>query len=183
MLVRKDNVLFFGSRNCNFYAITCDKGNLVWRFSSEAIAGGGASVFNDVVYFNGGDGFLYAINTKTGKLLWKFPTKGPVAHTNPAFYNNKIYFGCFDCNLYCITMDGKLVWKFKTSLSHMAPVFLESEKQKRIEVTWKLQPEEEEKAEEKKEEVQLSDYGRIESDYVSGMSKDYIKGKKGYFNL
>ena len=107
--------------------------------------------------------------------------RGPVAHTNPAFYKNKIYFGSWDCNLYCITLEGKLVWKFKTSLTP-SPVYLKSEKQNTIETVWKMETEEE-KPEEKKQEVQLSDYGRIESDYASGMSKDYIKGKKGVFNL
>ena len=49
---------------------------------------------------------------------------------------------------------------------------------KTIETVW--EEEEEEKPEEKKQEVQLSDYGEFNTNYASGLSKDYIKGKNEY---
>ena len=52
--------------------------------------------------------------------------------------------------------------------------------QKSFEVVWI--PDNPETEEKKKEEVELSDYGNIVSDYTGGMSKDYVKGKKGYMN-
>lgn len=178
VIARKDNFLFFGSRNCNFYAITTE-GRQMWKFTSGQIAGGGVSVFGEVVYFGSSDNHLYAFDAKSGRLFWKFPAGGPVAHTNPAFHDGKVYFGCWDCNLYCITMNGRLVWKFRTSMSTPAPIFLPSEKEVTFETIWTPQFEEEEH-EKIKPESEFKNYGKIGSEYGSGISKDYIKGKKGY---
>ena len=44
----------------------------------------------------------------------------------------------------------------------------------------KKEEEKEEEKEELKEGIEIRDYANTESEYSSGMSKDYIKGKKGY---
>jgi outer membrane protein assembly factor BamB len=172
VIARKGDMLFFGSRNCNFYCVTTG-GKHAWTFHSGGVAGGGVSVFGDAVYFNGEDNTLYAIDAESGRLVWEFHAGGIIAHTSPAFCNDRIYFGCWDCNLYCITMEGRLVWKFKTSLSYTAPFFLESEKQKTFQVVWK--PLHEERwSEEKKEGRETGDYGDFRGGYIGEDMRDYM---------
>ena len=43
---------------------------------------------------------------------------------------------------------------------------------------WEKETEEEKR--ERKENIDIKDYGDRGSEYASGISKDYIKGKKGY---
>ncbi|RLJ07059.1 MAG: hypothetical protein DRP13_04415 [Candidatus Aenigmatarchaeota archaeon] len=168
--------VYLGSRDGNVYCLTADTGKLLWKFPTQGFVAGPV-VYKDTVFAGSYDNNLYAIDL-SGKGLWKFGTNGFITYS--AAYNNVVYFGSWDCNLYAVNAEtGELLWKFKTSIGTPSPIEPpERSEVKTLETVW--QSEEKEKAGEKKQEVQLSDYGRIESDYTAGLSKDYIKGKKGY---
>ena len=173
VIARKDNILIFGSRDCNFYGVSTE-GKLIWRFPTDTSPGGGISIYWSTAYLNGGNNNLYALDSETGRLIWRFYAGGPVAHTNPCLYKDRLYFGSHDCNLYCITKNGSLEWKFKTSLSYVAPFFLESEQKKSAEIMLETQWDVQEMPKKAYKKEELGSYGDFKGQYIGEDMRDYI---------
>jgi outer membrane protein assembly factor BamB len=167
-----------GNRDNNMYALERRTGRLVWRFRTDSILGWRFIVKDNVAYFGSWDNHLYAVNADNGRLIWKFKTNGPI-DGGPEIAGDRVLFGSFDCNLYCLDLQGRLLWKFPTSMGTPSRIEFVSPKEEEITVQTIWRETEEEKKD-RKEGIEIRDYANRESEYSSGMSKNYVKGKKGY---
>ncbi|RLJ09176.1 MAG: hypothetical protein DRP13_00985, partial [Candidatus Aenigmatarchaeota archaeon] len=176
-ILAENGIIYIPSRDNHLYAVKTN-GEILWKFKA-ANAVEAPTFHKGVIYFGSCDCNLYAVDAFSGNLIWKF-SSGNILVSTPVVCNGVIYMGGWDCNFYALSAsDGRVVWKFRTSISTVSKFDMELMRpQRQFKTIWIS--EEEEKPEEKKEERELSDYGKIESDYTAGLSKDYIKGKKGY---
>ena len=175
-LAAGNDLIYIPSRDRNMYAVRPD-GSLAWKFGTgHAVEK--AFVNRNLVLFGGEDHNLYAVEAATGKLTWKFTGNGFMPST-PVTVDGVVYMGGWDCNMYALDFStGKLIWKFRTSIGTQSGFDMEAIRpEKHFEVVWLP---ENESSEQKEEEKNLGDYGESENLYATGMSKDYVKSKKGY---
>lgn len=67
-----DNLLFFGSKNGNFYALNPDNGEVVWQLETTRNMTVTSPAFeNGIIYFGSKNHHLYAVNAQTGEPKWK----------------------------------------------------------------------------------------------------------------
>lgn len=112
-----DDLVVFGSRDGNVYALDANTGQKKWAFtygptwaiSSPAIAG-------NTVYIGWSDNFLFsAIDLHTGKEKWKYKA-GYYVYSSPMVADNKVFVGSHDGNLYCFDKDnGSKLWQYHTN--------------------------------------------------------------------
>ena len=67
-----DEVLYFGSGDCNFYALDKNTGAKICAYKTDGPIHSSASGYKNSVYFSSSDGNLYALDKTNGNLLWKF---------------------------------------------------------------------------------------------------------------
>lgn len=112
--VAANGLVFIGSNDGNFYAISNEDGKEAWRFKTGHAVRSSAAIDDNTVYFGSHDHYLYALDVPTGREKWKFQTKGSV-ESSPVINNDVIYFGSFDGRLYAVDIrTGKEKWNFKT---------------------------------------------------------------------
>ena len=177
-----NGILYFGSRNQNYYALDARTGKEIWAFRTSYAAGDTGVVGDGVYYFGTVDKLVYAVDALTGKEIWRFPTKAIMVNI-PLLLDDSVCIGTWDGSFYCLALDGSLKWKFSTSLGYESEFDFDPEVRDTItsQVTWKSSGTEDSEEEKKEESKDLSEYGEgIKSDYTGGISKDYVKGKKGY---
>ncbi len=74
--VVKDGVVYFGSCDQKFYAVSAATGELRWRYFTDGEVMSTAAVGDDgAVYFGCDDGYVYALDAKSGELKWKSPVR------------------------------------------------------------------------------------------------------------
>ena len=109
-VVVKNNHLYVGSKNTNFYKLNM-KGELIWKFKTGGTVTGATSYKNGLLFVSA-DNYIYSVD-ENGNLNWKFKT-GDEVFVDPTVHNERIYFGASDEYFYCLDLEGNLVWKFKT---------------------------------------------------------------------
>jgi len=119
----KDDTIYFGAYDKNFYALDLN-GKELWRFSTKGVIQSYAIAVGNLIVFGSSDKNLYALDGKTGKLAWKFESEGPIGGS-PLEHEGRIYFGSSDGKLYCLDSDGKKVWVFKTPHALITPFIAE----------------------------------------------------------
>ncbi|MBK7870454.1 MAG: PQQ-binding-like beta-propeller repeat protein [Saprospiraceae bacterium] len=119
----KDNMIFFGSADGNFYANDLQTGKEKWHFKTNASIASSPSVMGNVVYFTSRDQHCYAVDIKTGKLIWKFHLGKELPYdwafdniiSSPTIAGAMLYVGSGDGYVYALdSKQGKIKWKFKT---------------------------------------------------------------------
>src|SRR5215831_20269124 len=83
-------VAYFGSTDCNLYAVDIGSGALKWKFETKGWVVSSPAVASGVVYFLSYDSNFYAVDAATGQLKWKFQT-GDVVHSSPAIAEETLY--------------------------------------------------------------------------------------------
>lgn len=125
-----NEVVYFGSGDYNFYAITKKTGEKIWEFKTEGGVHSSAATFQNMVCFSSADGNLYALDRSNGKLVWKFTSKGEKSYglwdyylSSPKVVDGVIYWGSGDGHLYAVDgTNGSLKWKYKTDdIVHASP--------------------------------------------------------------
>jgi len=107
-------VIYFGSRDHNFYAVDAATGEQRWVFQTGSVVESSPAVVNGIVYFGSNDGNFYALDAATGSERWVFKTLYAV-RSCPTVADNKVYFGGDDYYLYCLNAQkGTEIWKFQT---------------------------------------------------------------------
>ncbi|MFT6807900.1 MAG: outer membrane protein assembly factor BamB [Saprospiraceae bacterium] len=116
-----EEVVYFGSGDQNFYAVTKKNGKKIWEFKTQGRVHSSAATFQNMVYFSSADGNLYALDKNSGRLFWKFASKGEKSYglwdyylSSPIVSDGVIYWGSGDVYLYAV--DGtnvNLKWKYK----------------------------------------------------------------------
>ena len=119
-----DNIVYFGSQDCNIYAVNAQSGDKLWSFKTEYTVESSMAVVDNKVVTGGEDGYVYCLNAKTGKLLWKTFVNGKqpanfgaavMLKSSPAILDNIIYIGSLDGHLYALNFDnGDILWKYQT---------------------------------------------------------------------
>lgn len=94
------NMVFFGDMSFSFYALSADKGKVVWRYTCSPVRGS-ASISQGIVYFGDQNGNLHALDWRTGKEIWKYQISAPICST-PAIADDLVIFGGDDSVLYAV---------------------------------------------------------------------------------
>jgi outer membrane protein assembly factor BamB len=115
----KNELVFSGNGNGNFYAWDAETGTIKWNFKIAGVFGrGGTPVYNNgTLYIVTDFKEVYAINALTGEKKWekKYPIDLGKA-TAPIYYNEVVYFGKADGKLYALdALNGNEKWTFKTN--------------------------------------------------------------------
>lgn len=168
-LTAKNGIIYFGSRDNNFYAVK--DGKVVWKFKTGNMIISKPVIEDGKVYFCSTDNNLYALDVKTGEELWRFATSGP--GILPEKSGDIICFGCYDCNLYAINTKGELLWKFHTSLNFPSDIEFTPETEHTILVPI-AEHEPEGKEKEGTEEGGFVAYGDFKGNYIDDDMRDYI---------
>jgi outer membrane protein assembly factor BamB len=109
--VLKDDFVYVGSLNGNFYKVNAKTGNIIWNFDTKAMIHSTCAIDEDRAVFGTDNGNIYCISLSDGSQLWKTAAAAPVAAT-PLITENKVYMGSYDTNYYCLNLaDGSVVWK------------------------------------------------------------------------
>jgi eukaryotic-like serine/threonine-protein kinase len=139
-------IAYFGSTDCNLYAVDVASGSLKWKFATGSWVTSSLAVASGMVYFGSYDSKFYALDAATGQLRWKFETGGekryagkhlhhmePAAESmpdpwdfflsSPSVWNGAVYFGSSDGNIYALDANtGALKRKFQTGdVVHSSP--------------------------------------------------------------
>ena len=107
-----DGILYFGTGNGRFNAVSADNGEIVWSFKAGDIIHNTPVIIKENVYFGSFDGFVYALNIRTGQIVWKFKSVGQHYFPNgemqgsPSMGYGTLFIGGRDYNLYAIDANG-----------------------------------------------------------------------------
>src|SRR5207247_1649334 len=97
--VSDDSIVYFGSLDHNVYAVSLNKGQLIWKFPTGGSVVGQPLIANGMVYIGGFDSTLYALDAKTGNKRWEHKGNGWF-WAGPATDGQSIFAG---------TLGGKLM--------------------------------------------------------------------------
>ena len=107
-----DGILYFGTGNGRFNAVSADNGEIVWSFKAGDIIHNTPVIIKDNVYFGSFDGFVYALNIRSGQIVWKFKSVGQQYFPNgemqgsPSTGYGTLFIGGRDYNLYALNANG-----------------------------------------------------------------------------
>jgi len=109
------SVIYIGSSNNNFYAISSVDGSEIWKYKgTEGFSYSDPLLHDGIVYTGDNGGNMYAFNSETGGVKWKYPTNFGI-ESSPAIADGILYFGSNDSYFYALdAKDGRLLWKYKT---------------------------------------------------------------------
>ena len=119
-----NGLVYFGSYDKNFYAVSTADGSEVWRFGTGDIIISSPAVVGERVYFGSQDGNVYALDSGSGEEAWRFEAGGAVS-ASPAVVGGKVIVGSEDGFLYALNAaDGSVVWRanFKSPIVFEAAV-------------------------------------------------------------
>ena len=107
-----NGVVYFGSGNGRFNAVSSENGETIWSFKASDIIHNTPVINKDKVYFGCFDGYVYALNINSGSVVWKFKSVGQQYFPNgemqgsPSFGHDNVFIGGRDYNLYAINSNG-----------------------------------------------------------------------------
>lgn len=112
----KNDVVYFGSRDYNIYALNAKTGTGHWNMKEKGswiIAT--PLVWNNNVYVGTSDTHaFYALGAEYGEDRWKIKLNMRV-YGGAVALDSTIYFGCFNGKLYGVDpASGKITWQFQT---------------------------------------------------------------------
>ncbi|TMN92887.1 hypothetical protein CWB73_05310 [Pseudoalteromonas phenolica] len=109
--VVSNNTIFVGSADNHLYAINKTTGKVEWRFETNSMIRGIATLDEQNVYIGSWQGTVYAIDKKTGQLNWQFASKGIIS-SSPSLYNQTLIISSRDTYIYGLNKDtGKVKWQ------------------------------------------------------------------------
>lgn len=73
-LIHKDN-LYFGTQAGSFYAMTAEKGKVLWKFAAEGPIYSTPVVIDENIFFGTENGTLYSLSAETGEVKWTYKTR------------------------------------------------------------------------------------------------------------
>ena len=114
----KEDTIYFGSNDGNFYALDVDSGYMKWIFPTKASVNSISSIYEDTIYFGSNDGRIYSVNRNTGDLNWDFFAGNTVQSL--VFRNEEhVIFTSDTGATYFLTPDGRQTHKIPNpSWSH-----------------------------------------------------------------
>src|SRR5690606_16345736 len=109
----KDNLLVFGARDGNTYAVDINTGEMKWDYTFGPTWAISTAIDEETVYTGWSTNNTFsAVDLKTGVPKWKY-VSGSINFTTAAFQGNHVIFGSADGNLYCLDKKtGKKNWQY-----------------------------------------------------------------------
>jgi outer membrane protein assembly factor BamB len=104
--VAKDDTIYFGSADGNFYALDIESGYMRWAFKSGAPINSVPYVDDDQVYFGSQDGKTYGISREEGLENWTFFAGRPV-NSSVERYKDSIIFVSDGGAVFFLSPDGR----------------------------------------------------------------------------
>jgi outer membrane protein assembly factor BamB len=89
--VVKDDTIYFGSADGNFYALDIESGYMRWAFKSGAPINSVPFVDDEQVYFGSQDGKAYAVSRRDGLENWSFRAGRPI-NSSVERYKDSVIF-------------------------------------------------------------------------------------------
>ncbi|MEJ2722572.1 MAG: PQQ-binding-like beta-propeller repeat protein, partial [bacterium] len=108
------NLVIFGCRDGNLYALEKETGELLWKFAGTGGIGASPALYKNMVIGADYNGSVFALDVATGRQMWtrKLPMR---VVSSPVVSGNRAVVGCYDGYAYCLSgEDGKVIWKRKT---------------------------------------------------------------------
>ncbi len=105
--VVKDDVIYFGSSDGNFYALDSESGYMKWIFQTKNEVNSVPYVDDQAVYFGSNDGNVYAVNLEDGKQRWAYQT-GNTVQSLILRYQDTVIFTSDTGWTFFVDLDGKL---------------------------------------------------------------------------
>ncbi len=106
-----DTILYIGSGNGSFHAVSASTGKQVWRTEAQGKIRTDAFAFGAYVIFGTWDNFLYALDRATGKEVWKKDMKGTINGT-PTLIDGKLIVGTRGAVLYGLNpATSDILWR------------------------------------------------------------------------
>ncbi|HKJ85171.1 MAG TPA: PQQ-binding-like beta-propeller repeat protein [Spirochaetia bacterium] len=106
-LIVKDDTLYFGSTDGNFYAMSIDTGYMDWVFRTGAAVNSVPHADETRVYFGSNDGNVYALDRESGEEIWRFDA-GRRIQSTVIGYGDTIIFSADGGGLWFLSRDGEL---------------------------------------------------------------------------
>lgn len=103
----KDDTIYFGATDGNFYAFDLATGYMRWIFKTKGEINSTPYVDEDTVYFGSNDGKVYAVSIKDGHEKWSFDCGAKVLSTVTR-YKDYIVFCSHGGSTFFLSLDGKL---------------------------------------------------------------------------
>lgn len=123
-----NDIIYFGSKDGNFYAVDRNTHEEVWKFNTGNPILCQAAVLEDTIFFSSNDVF-YAVDTLTGAERWSYDTKADPMLTrrrdqwdyhdsSPVIDQGVVYFGSSTGKLLGFdAATGELVWEHNTDMN------------------------------------------------------------------
>lgn len=116
-LVIKDNVMYFGSTDGNFYAMDIETGYMRWVFKTGAPVNSIPYADDEYVYFGSNDGHAYAVSQEDGTELWRFQT-GRTVQSTVLRHKDYIIFSSDGGGTHFLNPAGELVHEIANPIWH-----------------------------------------------------------------
>jgi outer membrane protein assembly factor BamB len=109
------DLVLFGCRDGNVYALERASGDLLWKFAATAGIGASPEVIGERLLVADYNGWVYALATRSGVEIWKRKLPAKIV-SSPHVRGDRVLVGCLDGFAYCLSaVDGNLYWKKKTN--------------------------------------------------------------------
>ncbi len=104
--VLKDDTIYFGSRDGNFYALDIQSGYMRWVFRTDAPINAVPYADEERVYFGSLDGYAYAVDREDGSEAWRFAAGRPV-QSSVTRYGDRVLFASDGGATFAVSLDGE----------------------------------------------------------------------------
>ncbi len=123
----KDNLLVFGSRDGNVYAVNLDSHLEKWSFTYGTTWAMATTVSDNSVYVGWStNNLICAIDLSTGKEIWKYQA-GAHNYAKPLILDSGLYVGSADGNMYRFDKyTGEKIWEYAIGSEIFSPAFEDS---------------------------------------------------------
>lgn len=116
-LVVKDDTLYFGSTDGNFYSMSIATGYMNWVFRTGAPVNSVPYADADRVYFGSNDGYVYALDRRTGNEVWRH-NAGRTVQSTVLRWEDRIIFAADGGGVWFLDLDGQVVGSINNPVWH-----------------------------------------------------------------
>jgi outer membrane protein assembly factor BamB len=115
--VVKDDTIYFGSADGNFYALDIESGYMRWVFKSGAPINSVPYADEDRIYFGSQDGKAYGVSRGDGTEIWNYETGRPV-NSAVQRYKDMVLFTSDGGASYFVTPEGEPISRIPNPVWH-----------------------------------------------------------------